>query len=185
MRRWAAPGVLHQQQFPLRQKGTIVTTTQNSTGPAAGRSRYIRWIGLLAIVAGALMVVAGGAVWAMVTTQLQAEKITVAEDASFMAGMPVAGPLTAYAQADIINHHALEMSNGLTYAELDREDPVRATVMNASFLRASLFTSVVSYGVAAFAIGVGVMFALFGWVVRTLAPTVRRTDAEARVHSLV
>jgi hypothetical protein len=32
---------------------------------------------------------------------------------------------------------------------------VRATMMNASFLRASLFTSVVSFGVAAFAMGMG------------------------------
>jgi hypothetical protein len=30
-------------------------------------------------------------------------------------------------------------------------------MMNASFLRASLFTSVVSFGVAAFAIGVGIL----------------------------
>jgi hypothetical protein len=30
-------------------------------------------------------------------------------------------------------------------------------MMNASFLRASLFTSVVSFGVAAFAIGIGIL----------------------------
>lgn len=154
-----------------------MTTTSNTTGPTAGKTLYIRIIGLLAIVGGLVMVIAGGVVWGVVTTQLQAEKIVVAEDADFLAGAPVAGPLTAYSQATIINHHALEMSNGKTYAELDREDPVRATVMNASFLRASLFTSVVSYGVAAFAIGVGILFALFGWTVRTLAPAVKRTNA--------
>ena len=48
----------------------------------------------------------------------------------------------------LVEHHALEASGGKTYAELDKDDPVRATMMNASFLRASLFTSVVSFGVA-------------------------------------
>ena len=38
-------------------------------------------------------------------------------------------------------------------AELPQDDPTRETVMNGSFLRASLFTSVVSFGVAAMAMG--------------------------------
>ena len=83
-------------------------------------------------------------------------------------GQTVSGPFTAYVQADIIQHHALEASGGKTYAELDRDDPMRDTMMNASFLRASLFTSVVSFGVAAFAMGVGVLFILFGGAIRRL-----------------
>ena len=35
-----------------------------------------------------------------------------------IAGKPVTGPLSAYAQADIINHHALAGTDGKTYAEL-------------------------------------------------------------------
>ena len=35
--------------------------------------------------------------------------------------------------------------------------------MNGSFLRASLFTSVLSYGVCLFAIGVGVSLLVIGW----------------------
>ena len=69
----------------------------------------------------------------------------------------------------MINKHALEASDGKTYAELDRDDPVRATVMQASFLRASLFTSVVAYGVALFAAGMGVLSILFGWAIHRLA----------------
>ena len=46
---------------------------------------------------------------------------------------------------------------------------MRATMMNASFLRASLFTSVVSFGVAAFAIGIGILSILFGWAIHRLA----------------
>ena len=146
------------------------TTTLDSR-PA----KAVWFIGLIAIVAGIVMIVAGGAVWGMVSGQLANEKITVSEDASFMAGSPVTGPLSAFAQADIISHHALEASDGKTYAELDQDDPVRATVMNASFLRASLFTSVVSFGVAAFAMGVGLLLALMGWALTTLVGPARRT----------
>ena len=139
-------------------------------------TKTVRLAGLLAIIAGVLLVVAGGATWGMVRSQLVAENITVAEDASMFAGQQVAGPLTAYAQADIINHHALDMAGGKTYAELDREDPIRATVMNGSFLRASLFTSVIAFGVAAFAAGMGVLFILVGWALRTMA-SLARTNA--------
>ena len=128
-----------------------------------------RLAGLVAIIAGVLLIVAGATTWGMVRSQLVAENITVAEDAAMFAGQPVAGPLTAYAQADIINHHALDMAGGKTYAELDREDPIRATVMNGSFLRASLFTSVIAFGIAAFAAGMGVLFILVGYTLRVLA----------------
>ncbi len=50
--------------------------------------------------------------------------------------------------------------------------------MNASFLRASLFTSVVSFGVAAMAAGIGVVLVLIGIALRRLAqgaPTVAET----------
>ncbi len=51
------------------------------------------------------------------------------------------GPLEAFVQAGVINTHALKATGGKTYAQLDKEDPLRATAMNGSFLRSSLFTS--------------------------------------------
>ena len=50
---------------------------------------------------------------------------------------------------------------------------MRATVMQASFLRASLFTSVVAYGVALFAAAMGVLSILFGWAIHRLASALR------------
>ena len=145
-----------------------------------------RLAGLVAIVAGLLLVVAGASTWGMVRSQLVAENITVAEDAAAFGGQQVAGPLTAYFQADIINHHALDISGGKTYAELDREDPVRATMMNASFLRSSLFTSVIAFGVAAFAAGMGVLFVLTGWAIRVLsaAPTTTSASSQQQAPAL-
>jgi ABC-type Fe3+-siderophore transport system permease subunit len=121
---------------------------------------------LIAIVVGAIFVVAGGVTYNMVHNKLADERITVSADAPRFAGQAVAGPFTAYTEAMIIQKHALDATGGKTYAELDREDPLRAVAMNGSFLRASLFTSVVSFGVAALAAGLGVMFILLGVAIR-------------------
>jgi hypothetical protein len=119
-------------------------------------------VSILLYVAGAVLIVAGAVTWYSISDQLAAEKITVSDDASCQAGQQVNGPLEAYCQAEIINHHALQATGGKTYAELERDDPLRQTAMTASFLRASLFTSVVAFGVAAFAVGVGVLSLLLG-----------------------
>jgi hypothetical protein len=145
----------------VADEGTVVRSDH--------RWRLVRLVGLAGIVGGLLLVLAGIVAWVAVSGQLRAENIVIPDDAIAFQGQVVSGPLTAYVQADIIQHHALEASDGMTYAELDREDPVRETMMDASFLRASLFTSVVSFGIAAFAIGAGLLFALFGWGLRRLA----------------
>lgn len=129
--------------------------------PASVTGR-IRFMALLVIIAGIILAVAGAGTWVVVQQQLSDERITVAEDADYFAGRQVQDPLTAYSQADIINKHALDASGGKTYAELERDDPVRDTMMNASFLRASLFTSVVAFGIAAMAMGLGLIFILIG-----------------------
>ena len=152
----------------------MTTSVETRGGTTEGRGlRGVGTIGLLLIVFGAIMFVAGVGTWVVVADQLAAEKITVAEDADRFAGATVDTPWEAYAQADVINKHAMEGSGGKTYAELDRDDPARATVMNASFLRASLFTSVVAFGVAFMAAALGVGFILTGWAFRRVA---RRAD---------
>jgi hypothetical protein len=143
------------------------TTTHAHTTRAPART--VRVLAVLVIVAGLVLAAAGVATWIVVQTQLADEQITVADDADNFAGEPVDGPLTAYSQANVIEKHALEASEGATYAELDREDPTRETVMNASFLRASLFTSVVSFGIAAMAVGLGITFVLIGWALLSVA----------------
>ena len=164
----------------------------------------VKLIGLFTIFAGVLMIVAGGLTWGMVTTQLKAENITVSavtdKNPGSLAGKPVAGPFTAYAQANAINQHALEGANGRTYAEIGADARVlkdklaadglskeeiaknpdvialadtRDSTMNGSFLRASLFTSVISFGVAALVMGLGVLFLLLGFaLIKISSPTV-------------
>jgi len=149
---------------------TIASESGNvSMSTTAKSNGTVKVLGIVTVIAGLIMVIAGGITWGVVTSNLSAERITVAEDAANFAGQPVNSPWTAFAQADIINHHALGISEGKTYAELDREDPVRETMMNASFLRASLFTSVVAFGVAFFAFGVGIVSIIVGWALLKLS----------------
>lgn len=149
----------------------------------ARSDRFIKGAGIASFIVGLVLLIAGVGTWTMVSSQLADEQITVAEDARWFAGDQVRGPLTAYSQADIINTHALHATEGRTYAELgdamSEVDPEseeftelqaqRTTVMNASFLRASLFTSVLAFGVSVMVMGLGVILALTGLAIRKLA----------------
>ncbi len=138
--------------------------------PAKSRStgRGVRAIGVILIVAGLIFAVAGVAAYVVVQQTLSDQKIVVADDADMFAGDDVAGPFTAYAQAMVIGEHAEDIAGGQTYAELPQDDPNRPTVMDASFLQASLFTSVVAFGVSAMATVIGVLFVLLGWALLSL-----------------
>lgn len=131
--------------------------------------RGVRVVGIVLAVLGVVFLIAGVTAYALVSTTLAAENIVVADDADHFAGKEVKGPFTAYAQADIIATHAEEIGGGKTYAELPQDDPNRATVMDASFLRASLFTSVVAFGVAAFVAVMGIVLMLLGWALVRIA----------------
>jgi hypothetical protein len=130
-----------------------------------------KFASITAIVVGIIMAIAGVVTWVVVSTTLSDQKITVADDANCAAGDEVNGPISAYCQADIIDQHTLDITGGLTYAELDREDPNRATAMDSAFLQASLFTSVVAFGVAAMAFVVGIVLTLIGFALRAPATT--------------
>ena len=146
----------------------------------AQRSGSTNALAALVAVIGLLMVVAGGVTWFMVQNELSKQNIVVAEDADMLAGDDVNGPFSAYAEAQVINKHAMEETGGKTYAELDRDDPLRETAMSASFLRASLFTSVVAFGVAAMAMGLGLTLVLVGLALRALG---RAAEMPSRVRA--
>jgi hypothetical protein len=122
------------------------------------------------MIAGVIFAVAGVVAYVAVQQTLADQKIVVADDADAFAGKPVEGPFTAYAQAMVIGKHAKDIGHGKTYAELPQDDPNRDTVMTASFLQASLFTSVVAFGVSAMAAVLGILLVLVGWALRRLAP---------------
>jgi len=166
----------------------------------ATSNKAVKLIALFAVIAGIIAIIAGGLTWALVSSQLKDEAITVSavtpEDPGSLAGKQVAGPFTAYAEANAIKHHALAGANDRTYAQLGADAKVlkakladagasdadiasdagvialadaRTSAMNGSFLRASLFTSVVAFGVAALVIGLGFIFILIGYALMKIS----------------
>jgi uncharacterized membrane protein len=133
------------------------------------RQGHAGFYGLLVIIAGVILIAAGIVTYFVVSSTLADQHITVADDAARFAGEEVDQPWEAYAEADIIGEHATEIANGQTYAQLPQDDPNRQTVMIASFLQASLFTSVVAFGVAVMAAGLGLVFIFVGLALRALA----------------
>ncbi|HEU5240411.1 MAG TPA: aromatic ring-opening dioxygenase LigA [Ornithinibacter sp.] len=149
------------------------TTTQPTAAADTRATRgFVKISGIVIAVIGAIMFLGGAGTWVLVQNSLADERITVSEDADWFANQEVNGPLTAYSEAMVIEKHALEASDNKTYAELDREDPVRVVVMNGSFLRASLFTSVLAFGVSAMAMGLGFVQVLGGLALAKVGRTI-------------
>ena len=121
---------------------------------------------IVAIVVGIVMALAGVAAWFVVSNTLSEQEIVVSDDADCLAGDEVDGPFSAYCQATVIDKHTREITGGKTYAQLDQDDPNRAIAADSAFLQASLFTSVVAFGVAAIAVAVGIVLTLIGFAVR-------------------
>ena len=149
-------------------------------------SKFPKIVAIIMIVAGGIMIVVGGFTYYQVQEELADEKIVVSDDAERFAGEDVTGPLTAYSEAETIKKHASEIADGQTYAELEQDDPRRESVMTSSFLRASLFTSVVAFGVAFLVMGLGVLFILLGIAMLSIikhlvGATVTDTDTDTVV----
>jgi hypothetical protein len=157
------------------ESGTPAEPPPTAAAAATRGTGDVRLLAIIVMIGGVILLVAGAFTWLVVRDQLSAEKITVSEDADHFGGDKVDGPFTAYAQADIINEHALDETDGLTYAQLERDDPRRETAVTASFLRASLYTSVVAFGVAAFAFGLGLLLLVIGWVLLRVERSLRTT----------
>jgi hypothetical protein len=121
-----------------------------------------KWISIVIMAIGAVLMLAGALTYATVSSTLADERIVVADDATCLAGQPVAGPFAAFCQAEVIARQALTATEGRAYAEVGCDDPLRQDVMMASFLRASLFTSIVAFGIALMAVGIGLGFLLIG-----------------------
>ncbi|UJP39718.1 aromatic ring-opening dioxygenase LigA [Cellulomonas palmilytica] len=134
------------------------------------RTRTARNLGLWVTILGIVFIVSGIGSWVGVSVSLGSERITVSDDAPAFGGQRLDTPWEAWAQAEQIKTHALAASEGQTFAQLDRENPVRETLETASFLRTSLLTSVIAFGISLLVLGVGLGLLLTGLAIRALAP---------------
>ena len=145
-------------------------------------------LGLVFLGAGVYTVVRGFDAKDQVREELIAQNITTPEDAS-IPNARVDDVSTARSMADIIETHALESTDGRTYAEMGRflavdggdtndpeaavtgadgkpvANPLRNTAFQASALRTSLYTSVMAFEVGNLVIGLGLMVIVLGLAV--------------------
>src|SRR5687768_341936 len=147
-------------------------------------------VGIAFALAG--LVAAGGGIYirTFVGRQLAAQHITTPEDAS-IPNAPVNGIATALSMADIIQHHAADSSDGLSYAQMGRfavesgaaagtnnadeakkdangkpvANAARTTQLTAAGLVTSLSLSAMAIGAAYGAIALGIGFLVLGIVV--------------------
>jgi hypothetical protein len=154
-----------------------------------GTNKLVAIVALFAIVVG-IGSMLGGLGGAIYTYQSAAvENIVTPEDAR-IPNADVRGPLTMWAQSDIITHHQLERTEGLRYAEMDRmvaavdeagapiigEDgePVmvpnetRLSWIDATSLTTVLGMCIMAYALSAFAIVVGLTLLGIGLVLYKL-----------------
>jgi hypothetical protein len=150
-------------------------------------------VGVAFAIAGIVAAGAGFYINSFVTGQLAAQNITTPDDAT-IPNAPVLDIPTALSMADIIQHHAADSSNGLTYAQMGRfavesGDPAgtnnadealkdangkpvanqaRNTQLTAASLVTSLSLSAMAIGASYAAIALGVGFVLLGIVVAGL-----------------
>ena len=117
--------------------------------------------GFVLIGAGLFMVREARSAHNEVEDTLSAERIVSSEDADIPL-TAVTGPDEAKAQANAIKTHILKITNGKTYAELDRNDPNRAQYLNSVTLRTALMESYMAFKVAELVQGVGIIVALLG-----------------------
>lgn len=149
-------------------------------------NRLFTFVAIFAMVVG-IGAVLGGIVGATFTwRQAAVENITTPDDAIF-AEVPVRGPLSMYAQSDIITTHQLERTGGLRYAEMERLVPMvdeagevvvdeagetvmvpnedRLSWIDATSLTTVLNMGLMAYALAAFAIVVGLTLTALGAIV--------------------
>lgn len=154
-------------------------------GTVHKKSFVLLLAGILALAVG-FGSTAGGIFGAWYTwDQAVAQNVVTPDDAA-IPETPVRGPFTMWAQADIITQHQLEGTDGLYYAQMDRQVPAidengeavldengeavmvpneaRASWFNATTLTTALSLGIISYALATFAIVVGLTLIVVGYV---------------------
>jgi len=158
-------------------------------GVAAG-NRSFAVVALIAIVVGLGSILGGLGGMVYTWNNAAQEKIVTPADARF-AESAVRGPLTMWAQADIITKHQLDRTEGLRYAEMPRLIPsldengnpildeagepvlvnnqARLSWIDATSLTTVLNLGLMAYMLSLFAIVMGASVAGLGWVVLKLS----------------
>jgi hypothetical protein len=172
---------------------STTATPKAGTAPAVELklrpNKLFTLVAFAAIIVGVFSVL-GGLGGLVYTYQSAAvEDITTPDDAR-IAEAPVRGPLTMWAQSDIITHHQLDRTEGLRYAQMERMVPMvdeagevvldeagevvmvpnetRMSWIDATALTTVLGLGILAYAFSAFAIAVGLVLAGLGAIILKL-----------------
>jgi hypothetical protein len=127
----------------------------------------VRGRAIFLIIAGILLLLAGIAAWIFTTIQLDAQHITVPTNQygglmTLFSESRVHNPLAALAQAGVIGQHSLVATEGRSFAQIPLDDPIRETALTAAFLQASLYNSVLAFGLSLLTAFLGLLFIIVG-----------------------
>ena len=155
----------------------------------------IKWgVGILAIlfvIAGSMLMYEGNNTRVELTETLAAENITGADPQVLLTYEGARAPegvvipevtidsgRQAYYQAQVIQTHTMNITDGKTYAEMGREDPGRATYITSLTLQNSLNMAFMGLEITRLIIGLGVAFLGLGIGMAVLGlPVVNRVFA--------
>lgn len=134
-------------------------------------SKLLKTSAYLAIIAGLILLLGG--VWGITFTyqNIAREQIVTPADAS-IPNTPVRGPFTLKAQADVIRHHTLESTGGLTYAQMPRDSAERPIWITATTLTTALNLAILGYVFSALIVLFACISVWTGWVFLRLSQRV-------------
>ena len=121
----------------------------------------VLFLGVCLIVAGSFFIAAGREAKSEVKTELVAERLVTAKDAT-IPNVPVDNAAAARAQADIIKQHTLKSTEGKTYSELAKDDPKRDLYIKSVALRTALTQAYMGFKVADLVMAVGALTVVNG-----------------------
>ncbi|MFC1979160.1 hypothetical protein ACFLVP_04150 [Chloroflexota bacterium] len=137
--------------------------------------RYIPWaiilVGIVSVVMGIVFIATGIKSKNFITAQMQLEKATyTGQPQQLLADgthLDVDGTIdgvvdTAYEAKLMSDTLKAHRANSGYYTELDRDDPGRATILNAMTMENSLNMAQMGFGLADFALGAGVTLLIVG-----------------------
>ncbi len=128
-------------------------------------------LAVLFVVAGAILLVEGNNTRTELVSSLANENITGADPQILLTYEGARAPegvvvpeakidtgIEAYYQAQVIRTHTMGITEGKTYAEMDRQDPARATYITSLTLQNSLNMAHMGLEITRLIIGLGVAF---------------------------
>jgi hypothetical protein len=148
-------------------------------------------VGVAFIVAGLLMLYLGEHTRTELTNGLLAENLEVSDPAILLTYEGARAPegvevptvviddgMEAKAQAAVIRVHTLARTEGLTYSQMDREDPLRAFYLDSLVLQSALHQAHVGFEIVYLVLGIGTAFTGLGLAILVLwLPVVRKVVA--------